>query len=870
MNDIAKSIISSSLEEEMRTSYLDYAMSVIVGRALPDVRDGLKPVHRRVLFAMQGLNNTASASYKKSARVVGDVIGKYHPHGDTAVYDALVRMAQDFSMREMLIDGQGNFGSVDGDSPAAMRYTEVRMARITQELLADLDKGTVDFMPNYDESEHEPMVLPTRIPNLLINGSSGIAVGMATNIPPHNLTEVVDAALALSKNSQIEVDEIMQYMKGPDFPTAAEINGIDGIKQAYETGRGSIQIRSVSHFEEGDHGQNCIIVTELPYQVNKARLIERIAELVKEKKISGISGLRDESDKSGMRVVIELKRGEVPEVVLNHLYKQTALQVSYGINMVALTDGRPQLLNVKQILEAFLAHRGEVVTRRTLYDLSKARDRAHILEGLSVALGNIDEMIRIIRSSTTPQQAKEQLLEKDWDASLVKQMISEDPNQVRPEWLDVQFGIQQDNKSYRLSDKQAQAILDLRLHRLTGLEQEKIINEYKELLEKIFDFLDILRRKERLLQVIQEELIAVRDQYGNERLTKINADYLNLTVEDLIPKEERVVTLSREGYIKSQPLDEYSAQRRGGVGRSATNIKEDDLIKGLFVTHSHNTLLCFTSKGRVFWKKVYEIPNASRQARGKPIINLLPLEDKEMVTAVLPVKEYDDDKFIFMATKNGIVKKTSLEQFSRPRANGIIALTLDDGDNMIEAGLTDGNQSIMLFTNSGKVNHFSEADVRAVGRTARGVIGIRVPPKEETLAMIICEPETSAQVLTMTENGYGKRSELRHYKVKGRGGKGMKSIAPSERNGQVISSLLVEDDDQIMLISSSGTMVRIRSSEIASSHRSTQGVRLRRLNQKGKHPEKLVDVARVQIEDIDEIEDIENIEESDNQHSSEE
>lgn len=854
MNEIAKSMISSSLEDEMRNSYLDYAMSVIVGRALPDVRDGLKPVHRRVLFAMQGLNNTSSAAYKKSARVVGDVIGKYHPHGDTAVYDALVRMAQDFSMREVLIDGQGNFGSVDGDAPAAMRYTEVRMARIAGELLADLDKDTVDFMPNYDESEHEPVVLPTRIPNLLVNGSSGIAVGMATNIPPHNLAEVIDATLALSHNSAITVDEIMHYMRGPDFPTAAEINGVEGIRQAYETGRGSIQIRSVSHFEETDVGQNCIIVTELPYQVNKARLIERIAELVKEKKISGISGLRDESDKTGMRIVIELKRGEVPEVVLNHLYKQTALQVSYGINMVALIDGRPQLLNVKQILEAFLAHRSEVITRRTLYDLSKARDRAHVLEGLSVALGNIDVMIQIIRASSTPQQAKATLLEKYWDASLVKQMLSNEADQVSPEWLKGEFGLQQDGLNYRLSEVQAQAILDLRLHRLTGLEQEKIISEYQELLNKIFDFLDILRRRERLLQVIQDELMAVRNQYGNERLTKINTAYLNLTVEDLIPKEERVVTLSHAGYIKSQPLTEYTAQRRGGVGRSATNIKEDDLIKGLF--HSHNTLLCFTSRGRVFWKKVYEIPNASRQARGKPIINLLPLEEKEIVTAVLPVKEYDERQFVFMATKKGIVKKTSLEQFSRPRVNGIIALTLDDNDSMIEAGLTDGSQSIMLFSNNAKVNHFHESNVRSMGRIARGVMGMRLAGDAQVLSMIICQAHSSAQVLTMTENGYGKRTALSHYKIKGRGGKGMKSIEQSERNGMVIASLLVDENDEVMLISNGGTMVRIRCSEIASIGRGTQGVRLIRLQDKGKQAEKLVDVARIQadegLEDLDE------------------
>ena len=843
MSDLIPTIRASSLEEEMKHSYLDYAMSVIIGRALPDVRDGLKPVHRRVLFAMSELNNTHAAAYKKSARIVGDVIGKYHPHGDSAVYDALVRMAQSFSMREILIDGQGNFGSVDGDAPAAMRYTEVRMAKITQELLADLDKNTVDFIPNYDESEREPAVLPTRVPNLLVNGSSGIAVGMATNIPPHNLAEVIDATLALSHDNDASIDTLMQYIKGPDFPTAAEINGVAGIRQAYATGRGSIQLRAISHIEDLQT-HSAIIVTELPYQVNKAKLIERIAELVKERKIEGISALRDESDKSGMRVVIELKRGEVAEVILNHLYKHTALQTSFGINMVALVDGQPKLLNLKEALAAFLAHRAEVVTRRTLFELHKAKDRAHILEGLAVALGNLDRLITIIRNAANPSIAKQQLLQQRWQADIVQSMVPTDASDSKPDWLGNDFGLANDNQ-YRLSDKQAQAILDLRLHRLTGLEQDKIIIEYEDLLKQIINYLDILRNRQTLMQVIRDELHKIKESYHSPRLTRINESYRNLTVEDLIPREDRVITLSMEGYIKSQPLQSYQAQRRGGTGRSATSMKSDDVVSSLFVAHSHDNLLCFTTTGKVYWKKVYEIPSASRQARGKPIINLLPLEDAETVSAVLPVSSYSGEHYVLMATKQGVIKKTPLANFSRPRSNGIIAITLDDADSMIAAKLTNGKNSVMLFSNKGKVNHFQESDVRSMGRTARGVRGIRLEQDAFVLAMLICSPDAAAQVLTATINGYGKRTAIKQFSLRGRGGKGMKSIAQSERNGDVVSALLVDEQDEVMLISDGGTMVRIRASEISSVGRSAQGVRLIRLLQKGKKSEQLVSVARV-------------------------
>ena len=828
----------------MRHSYLDYAMSVIVGRALPDVRDGLKPVHRRVLFAMSELNNTHSSSYKKSARIVGDVIGKYHPHGDTAVYDALVRMAQPFSMRETLIDGQGNFGSVDGDAPAAMRYTEVRMAKITQELMSDLDKNTVDFIANYDESEQEPCVLPTRIPNLLVNGSSGIAVGMATNIPPHNLGEVIDATLALLDNRDISISEIMQFLKGPDFPTAAEINGISGIQQAYETGRGSIQLRAISHIED-QPSQSSIIVTELPYQVNKAKLIERIAELVKERKIDGISALRDESDKSGMRVVIELKRGEVAEVVLNHLYKHTTLQTSFGINMVALVDGQPKLLNLKDVLLAFLAHRAEVVTRRTLFELSKTRDRAHVLEGLAVALANLDRLIDIIRQSENPSIAKQQLMQQRWNGELLQAMLQQDLKDIAPEWLDHELGIQADH-CYLLSDRQAQAILDLRLHRLTGLEQDKILEEYHLLINKIAEYLDILRNRQTLMNVIRQELIHIKDTYQTPRLTQINEAYRNLSVEDLIPKEERLITLSMEGYIKSQPTDSYQAQRRGGVGRSATAMKHDDLIESLFIAHSHDTLLCFTTLGRVFWKKVYEIPSASRQARGKPIVNLLPLEKDESVSAILPVSNFAETAFVMMATKKGVIKKSPLIAFSRPRVNGIIAISLDDDDSMIAAAVTRGHHSIMLFSNTGKVNHFSEKDVRSMGRSARGVRGINLKENAHVLTMLICDPNSDDQVLTATVNGYGKRTPLHEYSIRNRGGRGMKAIGHSQRNGELVTALLVKEHDQIMLISDGGTMVRFNISEISSVSRSALGVRLIRLIEKGKKKERLVSVARIQ------------------------
>ena len=846
---IENQVFSASLEEEMRSSYLEYAMSVIVGRALPDVRDGLKPVHRRVLYAMSELGNTYNSSYKKSARIVGDVIGKYHPHGDTAVYDAAVRMAQPFSMRYMLIDGQGNFGSVDGDSPAAMRYTEVRMAQISQELLMDLDKGTVDFMANYDESEHEPVVLPTRIPNLLINGSNGIAVGMATNIPPHNLREVVDAVLALSKNGDITVDELLTYMPGPDFPTAGIINGAAGIKEAYITGKGRIHVRAKVHYEEVSADKQSIIVTELPYAVNKARLIEKMAELVKEKRIESISALRDESDKQGMRMVIELKRGEVPEVVLNQLYKMTALQTVFGINMVALVDGQPKLLSLKEILEAFLEHRSEVVTRRSLFELAKARARAHILEGLAIALANIEEMIEVIRRSSTPLKAREELLTRKWEAGLIQQLIEVDNfNQSKPEDMPEDCGITENGK-YQLSEVQAQAILDLRLHRLTGLEQEKIHDEFKELLDIIANLLEILRNPQYLLQVIQEELEHVRERYGDERRTVINNAFQDLTIEDLIPQEERVVTLSFMGYIKTQPLAEYQAQRRGGKGRMATATKEEDFLSQMFVASSHATLLCFSSKGKVYWKKVYEMPVGSRQARGKPVANLLPLEKGETITTVLPVEEYAPDKFVLMATKSGVVKKTSLLDFSRPRANGIIALTLKDDDAMIGALLTDGNQDVMLFSSEGKAARFSEDQVRNMGRLARGVIGMRTGKEGSIISMMIADKEGS--VLTATVNGYGKRTPVEDYPCKGRGGKGVISIKTNDRNGKVASAVMVNDDDDVMLISDGGTIVRIAVAEINQASRNTMGVRLIRLVKK----ECLLRVARVEAsEDEDDLE----------------
>jgi DNA gyrase subunit A len=842
MSEFAKEVLGVSLETEMKQSYLDYAMSVIVGRALPDVRDGLKPVHRRVLFAMSELNNSWNSPYKKSARIVGDVIGKYHPHGDTAVYDTIVRMAQPFSLRYMLVDGQGNFGSVDGDAPAAMRYTEIRMSRIAHELLADIDKETVNFTPNYDGSEHEPSVLPTRVPNLLINGSSGIAVGMATNIPPHNLNEVIDACLALSHNPTLTIRELMSYLPGPDFPTAASINGSRGIVEAYETGRGKIYMRAKAHFEEivGSQDRQAIIVTEIPYQVNKAKLIEKIAELVKEKKIEGINGLRDESDKDGMRIVIELRRGEVPEVILNQLYKLTVMQTVFGINMVALVDGQPRLLNLKEVLDEFLMHRREVVTRRTIFELRKARARAHILEGLAVALANIDEMIRIIRESQTPQIAKEGLLACAWQAQIVLQMLSSgDASDSRPEGLTAEVGLQP-SQLYRLTDTQAQAILDLRLHRLTGLEQDKILEEYASLLEVIQGLLHILRSPDRLMEVIREELHAIKTQFGDVRRTLILEESIDLTLEDMIAEEDRVVTFSMQGYVKTQSVSDYRAQRRGGRGRSSSNMKEEDVIENLFVASSHDTLLCFSSHGKVYWQKVYELPFASSGARGKPIVNLLPLEAGEKITTVLPVREYSEETFIFMATKNGIVKRTPLIDYSRPRANGIIALTLDEGDELIATALTNGQRDIMLFATSGKAMRFAESDVRAMGRTARGVIGMRMENKDSIMSMVIIDEQTQ-DILTATETGYGKRTPQEDYPRKGRGGLGVISIKTSERNGSVVAAQAVTDEDHLMLITSNGTLVRTRVAEISVLGRNTQGVRLIKLGEK----EKLVSVARL-------------------------
>ncbi len=832
-------IIAASLEEEMKNSYLDYAMSVIVGRALPDVRDGLKPVHRRILFAMNELGNGYNTSYKKSARIVGDVIGKYHPHGDSAVYDAIVRMAQPFSMRNMLVDGQGNFGSVDGDAAAAMRYTEIRMARIAHDLLIDIDKDTVDFIPNYDESESEPAVLPTRVPNLLVNGSSGIAVGMATNIPPHNLAEVIDAALLLSNNPDTTIDELIEVLPGPDFPTYGEINGVSGIHEAYHTGRGKVYTRAKAHFETREGDRQSIIVTELPYAVNKARLIERIAELVKDKKVESISGLRDESDKQGMRMVIELKRGEVPEVVLNQLYKMTAMQSVFGINMVALSGGQPRLLNLKQILEAFLAHRADVVTRRSLFDLAKARNRAHILEGLAIALANIDDMIEIIRHSKSPATAKQALLDRKWSIGFVKQLINDEGfDQSRPQDLPEGVGLQSGDE-YQLSEIQVQAILDLRLNRLTGLEQEKIHEEFKTLLDVIAKLLEILRDSDKLLQVIRDELIEIREKYQSPRRSRISKHFQDLSVEDLIPIEQRVVTISHLGYIKTQALDEYQAQHRGGRGRMAAATKEEDVLSQMFVANSHDTLLCFSSAGKVYWKKVYEVPVGSRQARGKPIVNLLPLDGQEIITAVLPIKNYDPEHYIVMSTKCGIIKKTPLTSYSNQRANGIIALSLNEGDEMIGAALTDGSKDILLFSNTGKAVRFKESDVRSMGRTAKGVIGMRVDKKDMVMTMMIAEED--AQVLTATVMGYGKRTLVTDYPVKRRGGKGVISIKTGERNGQVAAAVMVREEDEVMLISDGGTMVRIGVHEISSSGRNTMGVRLIRLDDK----ESLAGIARI-------------------------
>ncbi|HEB82286.1 MAG TPA: DNA gyrase subunit A [Gammaproteobacteria bacterium] len=847
MADFAKEISPVNLEDEMRQSYLDYAMSVIVGRALPDVRDGLKPVHRRVLYAMSVLGNDYNKPYKKSARVVGDVIGKYHPHGDTAVYDTIVRMAQPFSLRYMLVDGQGNFGSVDGDAPAAMRYTEVRMSKIAHELLADLDKETVDFVDNYDGSEHEPVVLPTRVPNMLVNGSSGIAVGMATNMPPHNLGEVISACLALIDNPDMSIEEIMQHIPAPDLPTAAFINGVKGIRQAYRTGRGRMVMRSRAEIVEDKKGKQSIIVSEIPYQVNKARLIERIAELVKEKRIEGISALRDESDKDGMRIVIEIRRGEAADVVLNNLYSQTAMQTVFGINMVALVEGQPQLLNLKQILDAFLRHRREVVTRRTVYELRKARARAHVLEGLAVALANIDEVIELIKTSASPAEAKAGLIERVWPAGMVEEMVARAIADAggdsalsasRPDNLDPRFGLKDDG--YHLSDVQAQAILDLKLHRLTGLEQDKIVNEFKQILDVIKELIKILSEPERLLDVIREELNEIRDNYADARRSEIMEDELDFNMEDLITEEDVVVTFSHEGYAKSQQLDVYNTQRRGGRGKSATSMKTEDFIDKLFVANTHDTLLCFSSRGQVYWLKVYQLPMAGRGSRGKPIVNLLPLEDGERINAVLPVREYDENQFVFMATSSGTVKKTALSNFSRPRSSGIKAIELREDDHLVDVVITNGSDHIMLLADSGKAVRFSETDVRAMGRTAGGVRGMRIAEGQHVVSMIKVAEDGS--ILTATENGYGKRTPVDDYPLKGRGGQGVISIQASERNGRVVGAVQVQAEDEIMLITNNGTLVRIAVADVSEMGRNTQGVRLIRLTR----GEKLVEIERIE------------------------
>ena len=847
MAEVAQELLSVSLEEEMQQSYLDYAMSVIVGRALPDVRDGLKPVHRRVLHAMRELGNDYNKPYKKSARVVGDVIGKYHPHGDSAVYDTIVRLAQPFSMRYLLVDGQGNFGSVDGDAPAAMRYTEVRMSRIAHELLADIDKETVDFVENYDGSESEPSVMPTRIPNLLVNGSSGIAVGMATNIPPHNLNEVVDATLALIDDPNIDIPGLMEHLPGPDFPTAGIINGAQGIYSAYRTGRGRVHIRARTTIEEFKAGREAIVVTELPYQVNKARLIEKIADLVRDKRIDGISELRDESDKDGMRVVIELKRGESSDVVLNNLYKQTPMQSVFGINMVALHEGQPKLMNLKQVLEAFLAHRREVVTRRTIFDLRKARDRAHVLEGQSVALANIDEVIELIKASPTPAEAKQALVARPWMPGSVTGMLEKaGETDTRPDNLASEFGLIEGK--YHLSPVQAQAILDLRLHRLTGLEQDKIINEYKEILEKIKQFSSILADPDKLLNVIREELVEVRDRYGDDRRTEIVQDHSDLQVEDLIPQEDVVVTLSHGGYAKAQPIGAYQAQRRGGRGRSATKVKDEDFVDTLFVANTHDTMLCFSSRGKLYWLKVYQVPQASRGSRGKPIVNLLPLEPGERINAVLPAREFDPSWFVFMVTSGGTVKKTSLSQFSRPRASGIIAIDLRNGDSLVNAAFTNGDTEILLIGSSGKGIRFHESDVRPMGRGAAGVRGIKLPPGEEVIGLSIVQ---EGLLLTATESGYGKRTAISDFPVQGRGGQGVIAIQTTERNGRTVGAQIVNDEDEIMLISSNGTLVRTPVDDISIQGRNTQGVRLIRVES----GQRLVGVARIEsIGDDDDAE----------------
>ncbi len=845
MAEAAQELLSVSLEDEMQQSYLDYAMSVIVGRALPDVRDGLKPVHRRILHTMRELGNDYNKAYKKSARVVGDVMGKYHPHGDSAIYDTMVRMAQPFSMRYMLVDGQGNFGSVDGDAPAAMRYTEVRMSKIAHELLADIDKETVDFVENYDGNEKEPTVLPTRVPNLLVNGSSGIAVGMATNIPPHNLAEVVNGCLALLADPSIETRELMQYIPGPDFPTAGIINGAAGIAAAYRTGRGRVYVRARVDIETLDkRGREAIVVTELPYQVNKARLIEKIADLVREKRIEGISELRDESDKDGMRIVIELKRGEVSEVILNNLYKQTPMQTVFGINMVALHQGQPKLMNLKQVLEAFIAHRREVVTRRTIYDLRKARDRAHVLEGQTVALANIDEVIELIKASPSPAEAKDALVGRSWAPGAVTGMLERaGDTDTRPDGLADDFGLI--DGEYRLSPTQAQAILDLRLHRLTGLEQEKIINEYKDILDKIKEYSEILADPDRLLAVIRGELEELRDAFGDERRTEIIEDHSDLSDEDLIPQEDVVVTLSHGGYAKAQPIDAYQAQRRGGRGRSATKVKDEDFVDKLFVANTHDTILCFSSYGKVYWLKVYQVPQAGRGSRGKPIVNLLPLEEDERINAVLPVRKFEQDSYVFMATTGGTVKKTPVSQFTRPRSTGIIAIDLRDGDRLVDAKITDGDQDILLVASSGKCIRFHESDVRAMGRGAAGVRGIKLADDHEVIGLSIVG---EWPILLATENGYGKRTAIDDFPRQGRGGMGVIAIQATERNGRTVGSIQVGEGDEIMLISSNGTLVRTTVDDIPVLGRNTQGVRLIRVGS----GQRLVGLARIELIDDEE------------------
>ena len=824
MTEITNNVTDIKLDQEMKKSYLDYAMSVIVGRALPDARDGLKPVHRRVLFAMRDLGNDHSKPYKKSARIVGDVIGKYHPHGDSAVYDAIVRMAQPFSMRHMLIDGQGNFGSIDGDAPAAMRYTEVRMAKLASELLMDLEKETVQFAPNYDESEFEPTVLPTRVPNLLVNGSSGIAVGMATNIPPHNLSEVINGIIAVIDNSEITIDELIEnFIPGPDFPTSGIMFASQGIQDAYKTGKGSIKLRGKTHIEYNDNSRDVITISELPFQVNKARLIEKIADLVRSKSIEGIAELRDESDKDGLRVVIEIKKGENAEVIRNLLFKHTPLETSFGINFVALVNNQPRLLNLRQLLDIFIDHRKEIVTRRSIFDLRKARKRAHVLEGLLIALHNIDEIIETIKGSKNPAEAKDKLTSITWKASNIEQKLKAVTDELsRPEFLSTKYGLKDGN--YLLSPEQAQAILELRLHRLTALEQDKIIDEYNALIEQIKYFLSILNDEQKLIAVIKDELIEVKNNYGEERRTSIEIDTSSITTEDLIPKEDLLVTMSSTGYIKTQSLDNYRQQHRGGRGKTAAKVKEDDFITNAFVANSHETLLCFTSLGKVFWLKVYQLPKVSTTSKGKPIVNLLPLGDGEKIQSILPVNDFNNDKFIFFATQNGTVKKTSLEQYSRPRANGIIAIDIKDNDELISTEITDGNNEIMLFTQSGKSIKFDENKVRSVGRSASGVKGINLAENDKVISMII--PKNDENVLIATENGYGKQTPANLFSLQGRAGKGVIAINTSERNGCAVSALMVQETDEVMLITTQGTLVRISVDEIAQSGRNTQGVTL--------------------------------------------